>query len=211
MAKIKVGVIEDNKTLLIMYRHYITSLKDVELAFAAESIEDISSKTKLKEKPDLIFLDIDLDGKSGIDGIPQIKKMFPSAGIIMLTNSEEGKDVIHALKMGAIGYVVKTVDLKDLYNAVIGVLDSGGFLSPQIAREVIGEIQKKNGLNLHVSFSRREQDVLEQLKKGLSYKAIATNLFITSHAVNQHLKRIYKKTGVNSRGELMALWYNEEV
>jgi DNA-binding NarL/FixJ family response regulator len=211
MAKIKIGVVEDNKTLLIMYRHYISSLKDVELVCAVESIEELGLKVRSKEIPDLIFLDIDLAGKSGIEGIPQIKRMFPAAAIIMLTNSEEGKDVISALKMGAIGYVVKTPDLKDLYNAVLGVLESGGYLSPSIAHEVITEIQKKNGKNIEVSFSRRELDVLEQLKKGLSYKAIASNLFITSHAVNQHLKRIYKKTGVNSRGELMAIWYNEKV
>jgi DNA-binding NarL/FixJ family response regulator len=208
---IKVGILENHKTSLALYKNYLSSRIDIDVVFTYKSVKEIELNQDTIVCPDLILADIDMEGPSGMEGLTSLVKIFPEAKIIMLTGSEEGEDVITALKLGAVGYVVKSADTHLVYQAIKTTMQKGSFISPKAAWNVVQELQKKPKDVLEGILSKREREVVDYLKNGLSYKEIAAQMFISVHAVNQHLKKIYRKLQVKSKGELMAKYYQQQL
>jgi DNA-binding NarL/FixJ family response regulator len=208
---IKVGILEDSKTSLALYSSFLSSQIDIDIVFGFASLGELELHSEGLVAPDLILADIQMDGRSGIDALPYLIKRFPGVRILMLTGSEDENDVITSLKSGAVGYIIKSPDIQSLYEAIKTTMEKGSFISPRAAWNVVQELQKKPEDALHGVLSKREKEVLEYLKEGQSYKEIAANMFITVHAVNQHLKKIYKKLQVKSKGELLAKYYQHQL
>ena len=107
---IRVGILDDSKAAIPYYNSYLDSQVDIDIIFAFESIDEILMKRESAQNPDLLLVNIEMDGNCGIDSLPVLKKTFPGTKIIIIASSEEKCDVILALKRGAVGYIIKSMD-----------------------------------------------------------------------------------------------------
>ena len=153
-------------------------------------------------QPDVVLMDIDLPGESGIKGVQSIKEARPQTSIIMYTVFEDDEKLFQCLCAGANGYLLKKTPTARLLDAIQEVFDGGAPMSPIIARKVLNSFQhgKKNKYQL----SSREITVLQLLIKGYSTKVIAAELGIAFYTARFHLKNIYQKLHVNCGKEAIA-------
>jgi DNA-binding NarL/FixJ family response regulator len=208
---IRVGILDDSTEALPFYNSFLDSQLDIDVVFAFSGIEELRSKMESVKIPDLLLVDLEMEENCGIDNLPMLVKTFPQTKIIMLTSSEDKCDVILALKLGAVGYIIKTTDGFSLYGAIKTTMERGSYISPEAVWNVVKELQKKPADALEGILSKREKEVVGFLKNGLSYKEIAAEMFISVHAVNQHLKKIYKKLKVKSKGEPLAKYFQHQL
>jgi len=152
------------------------------------------------DPPDVILMDIELPGISGIEGIRRIKSKLPEVDIIVLTVHQNSDLVFEALCAGACGYLLKETQPGKLLESIKEVKEGGAPMSTQIARIVINSFKTAP----HTSLTQRETEVLTQLCKGKSYRMIADTLFISEETVRRHIKNIYKKIHVSSKSEAVA-------
>jgi DNA-binding NarL/FixJ family response regulator len=145
---------------------------------------------------DVVLMDIDLPGKSGIDVTRQLKKQCPEIDFIMLTVLSDDDSIFESLCVGASGYLLKDTDPTDLLVHIKEVFDGGSPMSSQIARRIINSFRIIDN-----PLSDRETEVLKMLSKGLNYKEVAEDIFLSPHTVKTHIKNIYAKLHVNSRAE----------
>ncbi|MCW8849168.1 MAG: response regulator transcription factor [Melioribacteraceae bacterium] len=161
-----------------------------------------------KNLPDIVLMDIQLPGKSGIEGIQILKRKLPDLDVIMLTVQEDDESVFESLKAGACGYLLKNIEPNRLLESIKEVISGGSPMSSAIARKVIGSFHT----NIQDSpLSVRETEVLTKLCEGKNYKVIADSLFVSGNTVRMHIKNIYKKMHVHSRGEAVKKAIDEKL
>lgn len=162
-----------------------------------ESIESSS--------PDIVLMDIDMPGITGIEAVRVLKEKFPDLLIMMLTVFDDDQRIFDAICAGANGYMLKNRSLSNLLDAVKEMHAGGSPMTPSIARRVLQLMQQANKPAANkFALSERELEVLNELVKGSSYKMIADTLHISYDTVHSHLKTIYKKLQVNSKSEAVA-------
>jgi len=183
------GIRENLSTLINGAFGYVCqrAYRDVEHA-----IDDI-----IKNRPDVLLLDIDLSGLSGIEGVRSIKARAPELQIIMLSMQEDQTSVFDALSNGACGYLMKNISPVNLLDAINEAYNGGAPMSKHVARMVVDSFKIKSFIKL----TRRESEVLTQLCYGKSYRKIAEALSISVGTVRRHLNSIYKKLDVGSNSE----------
>jgi DNA-binding NarL/FixJ family response regulator len=205
---IKIGIIEDNELLLNNYSEFFNTNEDYHVTFAFESIMALRkavSSSKLFN-PDLILLDINLPGISGIEGISILKDYFPKAKIIMLTAYSDSESIITSLQKGADGYLEKGISLHEIKSSLEIYKKGGSATTSKVVRKMIDyinslHIQKEETLS---KLTKREKQVVNCLINGLSFKNAAKELEVNACTINQHLKKIYIKLNVNSKSELIS-------
>jgi len=150
---------------------------------------------------DVVIMDINLPGMSGIECIRKVKRKCPHSQFIMFTMYEDDEKVFEALQAGANGYLLKKTPLSKITDSLIELYEGGAPMSTQIARKVIERMHMHEAENEKANLSSREHEILQWLAKGLLYKEIADRLNITTGTVRQHLHRIYEKLHVQNRTE----------
>jgi len=166
---------------------------------AEEAIYDLPAL-----KPDIVIMDINLPGINGIDCIREVKNKIPKAQFMMFTVYENDEKVFEALKAGATGYLLKNTGLLQLVEALKELYNGGSPMSANIARKLVNIFQEQEKARVPVEeLSQRENEVLQQLAKGLLYKEIAEQLNISTATVRQHIHRIYEKLHVQNRTEAL--------
>src|ERR1700722_9370362 len=157
------------------------------------------------EQPQVLLMDINLPGMSGIDCITKLKIQMPALRVLMLTTYEDSHLIFNSLRAGASGYILKNKSSAELLDAIQQVHEGGAPMSMRIARKVVSffnqlpEPAPESG-----RLSEREAQVLAALAKGLLYKEIGSQLKISENTVRTYVKRIYEKLHVNSRTEAVA-------
>lgn len=196
--KIRVAIYEDNAGLREILAAIIRESEDFELAGEFGHCLDAIKNTEAF-KPDVILMDIDMPGKSGIDAVREIKDSFPETEIIMNTVFDDDDRVFRAIQAGATGYLLKKNSLATLLNSIKDVKSGGAPMSPSIARQLLNLpwIRQRDKNNNH-DLSDREMQILEFLSKGLSYKMVAEELYISIDTVRSYIKRMYEKLHVHS-------------
>jgi DNA-binding NarL/FixJ family response regulator len=151
-------------------------------------------------------MDIDMPGVNGIEGVKIIKSVRPETQIIMLTVFEDDDKIFESIKAGADGYILKKSIPTELLSAIHNASVGGSSISPGVASKVLNAFREKNKVSNTNTFSlsKREQEVLELLTKGYSYKKIAADLFVSIDTIGSHIKNIYSKLQVNSAPEAVA-------
>jgi DNA-binding NarL/FixJ family response regulator len=203
---ITVGIIEDNIFLLKSFRDYINSTEGLEVVFSCTSMEEIkgSLKSIASNHPDILLLDIVLPGQSGLEGIPILKSKFPDTKIIILTAYNDEDLIINCIKMGAVGYAIKSAQLSNLVDIIRQVARLGAYLDQTIVEKLIHTLQAKSTSSMLDQLTFREKEIVSLVEKGLSYKQMSDQLFLTTFTVNYHLKNIYKKLKIHSKSELLS-------
>ncbi len=155
-------------------------------------------------KPDVVLMDINLPGVSGIEAVRLLKPLIPATRFLMLTVYDDANHIFEALAAGAVGYLLKRTQRDDLFAALRDVLAGGSPMSSDIARKVVQSFQRKEAPPDEAKLSPRESTVLEMLAQGFLYKEIADALAISLPTVNTYVRRIYEKLQVHSRGQAVA-------
>lgn len=193
---ILVSIIEDDETIRNGYSFLIGNTEGYEVISSYSSYDAAAHKIG-SDKPDVILLDIEMPGTSGVDAIPRLKKMLPHAHVLILTVYESEKLIFEALANGASGYLTKNTPSAKIIASIKEVKEGGGPMSINIAKMVIRSFQK----NQESPLSKRETQILEEISIGKSRSQIANELFIDLETVRSHIKNIYIKLNVNSRAD----------
>lgn len=202
MKEIRLAIIEDDELTRSSLKDFFGKQPEVQFLGSFFSVESFLAEIFLNEGPTIILLDINLIGMSGLQGIPLIREKYPDLDIIMLTASDDSEDIYYALSSGAVSYISKTSGLQTIRDGVVTVSRGGAYMSPMIARKVIAHFEPKTIQRLE-SLTSRQEEIVQGLVDGLSYKMIADKLDITLETVRDHIKKIYKKLEVNSKAEVI--------
>ncbi len=157
-----------------------------------------------EDLPDILLLDIEMPGKSGIESLKEIKSAFPTVKVMMLTVYSDSEKIFQSLRGGAVGYLLKKSPTEKLLEAIREAEDGGATFSGEVARKVLQYFQTPSSQLNPTLLSEREKEVLNALVEGHSTKAIADKLFVSTHTVRFHLHNIYVKLHVNSKYEAIA-------
>jgi DNA-binding NarL/FixJ family response regulator len=201
IEKIKLAIIEDNEDLLKILSEYFNQINEFQLSLASLSMEEFF-KASLPEKIDVILLDLMLPGVGGIDGIPLLKEKYPEANILVISVLDDSVSVFTALKRGACGYITKETPLENIKNAIINAYNGMSVMNQDIAGKVLDFFNNNHVIE---KLSKKELIIAEGLKIGKSYKMIAFDNNVSIDAVRFHVRNIYKKLQINSKGELINL------
>jgi len=158
-----------------------------------------------KDDPNVILMDIRLPRMSGIECVRQIKPLVPSAQIMMLTVYEDSEKIFDSLLAGASGYLLKRTPQAEIMEAIAEVHRGNSPMSGHIARKVVQYFNQRGRADKDIEkLSKREREVLDHLAQGIPYKEIADVLSLSIDTVRMHIKGIYGKLHVHSRGEAVA-------
>lgn len=200
-----IGIVEDNKKIRDLIQRYLDMQDGMDCPVATDTVEEMLEFLEEHAHPDVLLMDIQLPGMSGIKGMEVIKSKYPEIDIIMLTVYHDSHKIFDSLKAGASGYLLKHTSLPEIKESIEMLLKGGAPMSPQIARKVIthfnDQAPKKNKDSM---LTDREQDIVNGLVDGLSYKMIADRFDISIDTVRAHIRNIYKKLHVNSKAEVIA-------
>ncbi|MDZ7719931.1 MAG: response regulator transcription factor [Balneolaceae bacterium] len=202
---INIGIVEDNVKIRNLIQRFLDMQESMSCKTAVDSVEEMLDHLKEYDPPDVILMDIQLPGMSGIKGIEIIKKNYPDVEIIMLTVYHDSHKIFDSLVAGASGYLLKHTSLPEIKESIENLVAGGAPMSPQIARKVIEHFNKpKPEKKPKSDLTAREQDIVNGLVDGLSYKLIADRYDISIDTVRAHIRNIYKKLHVNSKAEVIA-------
>lgn len=171
---------------------------------AFETCEEAIEAIKNNSAPEILLLDIDLPGMSGVEGIKHIKAISPASKIIMLTVFDDDDHIFDALCQGATGYLLKSSTSENVARYINDVLAGGAAMSPTIAARVLSMFTQYAQPRKEYGLTEREREILQLLVNGTSKKHIADHLFISLHTVDTHLKNIYAKLHVHSQIDVVA-------
>jgi DNA-binding NarL/FixJ family response regulator len=162
----------------------------------------------VKNKPDVVLMDINLPGISGIECTRQLKAHQPGLPIMVLTVYDDDEKIFESLKAGASGYLLKKTPPAKILEAIAELHNGGSPMSSRIARKVVQTFHAIGTSSEETeNLSKREHEILIYLAKGYRYKEIAEALFISIETVRTHLRNIYEKLHVRSRSEAVLKVY----
>jgi len=200
---LELAIIEDDRFIRESITEYFSDAGAIHCSLAVESVEDFLEKMPLKTPIQALLLDINLPGISGLDALRLIKDKLPDLEIVMLTIHDKPDYIFKALCSGAVGYLLKDTPLDKIEEALLNIHKGGSAMSPSIARKVVEYFSPKEK-SPESALTLREQQVVEGLVDGLSYKLIADRYSLSIETVRFHIKNVYKKLHVNSKSEVVS-------
>ncbi len=203
---IKVSIVDDNSFLIHAIKEKLSFFDEIEIKHTALNGSELLTKLEENHNLDIILMDIEMPVLNGIETTQMVKQKYPQIKIIILTAFDNDEHIFNAIKAGADGYLLKEINPEELYKGIKETLSGGAAMNPSIALKTLKLLRNPIDIdNLkdkeEISLSKREVEVLEQLSKGLSYTAIADNLFLSPSTVRKHIENSYKKLQVHSKIE----------
>jgi DNA-binding NarL/FixJ family response regulator len=199
---IAVSIVEDDAETRKIFASWINGASGFRLVGdwgdAEKAIGGLPAK-----KPNVVLMDINLPGMSGVEAVKRLKPLLPETQFVMLTVYEDADHIYNALAAGATGYLLKQTPRAELLDAVQDVYQGGSPMTSNIARKVVQSF-KQAPARSEAGLSPREQEVLELLARGYLYKEIAEQLNISGPTVNTYIRRMYEKLHVRSRAQAVA-------
>ena len=198
---IRVAIVEDDEQVRENLAALIGGTKGFECVGTCASGEEALT-TLPRRSPDVVLMDINLPGMSGVECVRQLKSVAPELQIVMLTVYDDSDRIFQALQMGAAGYLLKRSTSMEILHAIEDVHRGGAPMSSYIARKVVQSFRRQGPSDKPAeNLSKRETDVLEYVSRGYTNKEIADALGLSAETVRGYLKTIYSKLHVRSRTE----------
>ena len=201
---IKVAIVEDNNTLRKSLTNLINQSEEMQCVASLENLLNVVSEFR-KASPDIVLMDIGLPNISGIEGVRTVKENLKNIQVLMFTVFEDDEKIFEAIKAGASGYLLKKSSPQEIIDAIKSLHLGGAPMSANIARKVIESFQHHNSHTKEdFRLTTRENELLNSLIEGISYKKLAEKYFISISTVRTHIRHIYEKLHVNSKAEAVA-------
>lgn len=205
----KILIYDDNTDLRECICHLLRLREEYEVVGEFGDAKNVV-KEVTELKPDVILMDIEMPGITGVEAVKKIRTKDRNAQIIMLTVFDDQGHIFEALQSGANGYLLKRNASDRLVQSIEEVLSGGAPMSPSIARLIISEMQLRKPQE-NYQLSVREKEILKSLATGYSFKLIASDLEISLETVRTHIKKIYEKLQVHSQIEAVSKALNEKL
>jgi len=203
---IRVLIFEDNKNLREGMAHILNASPGFDCVGMFANCNKLIEHIRNCE-PDVILMDIQMPGMTGIEAASIVSENFPDISILMQTIFEDESKVFAAICAGASGYILKNTPPVQFLEAIKEAAAGGSPITPSIASKVLRMFKEHNPhaqTGMSVDLSVREKEILTLLTDGLSYKMIAAKLFISYETVHSHVRKIYQKLHVNSVNEAVS-------
>ncbi|MGH7951681.1 MAG: response regulator [Limisphaerales bacterium] len=203
-----VAIVEDNAVMRKSFRQWIDAAPGFQCVIACANAEEAIAEIP-RLKPDVVLMDVNLPGESGIACTARLKEKLPGVQIIIVTVYRNQELIFQALQAGASGYLLKRSSPEEILKAISEVLSGGAPMTGEIARMLVEVFQKKPAVPMAVDgLTQREAEILSLLSEGLSNKEIADRGKISYDTVRAHLRHIYEKLHVRGRTEAVKMYLN---
>lgn len=216
---IKVAIVDDKSFIRNSLAQRITTPGYISVIFTAGNGEEFLEKMKSSpEKPDIVFMDIDMPVMNGIEAIAIASEIYPNTKFIVLTVFDDDEKIFESIKAGAIGYLLKDENTERLKQSIEEVIKyNGSPMTPSIARKSIQMLSKSSSRiskpEQDTLLSEREMEILKGILEGKNYKMLAEELFLSPHTIRTHIANIYKKLHVCNKAQAIKVamkkgWFN---
>ncbi len=196
---LKIIIVERDENLHASYLNHLKMVNGFNL-MGIYSSADKALKDFNRTKPDIVLTEVDLHGCSGLDTIRLYKKKDWNVKVVMISEDNDFDLIKKSFKEGANGYLTKPMSANKFSHALNSVKEEGATISNDIVKQVVSNFNKKS----FSFFSERENQIVDYLCNGATYKMIADKLFVTTSTVNFHIQNIYLKLDVNSKSEALS-------
>ena len=202
---IKVAIFEDNRNLRDSLFQLIDGSDGFRCVGAFPNCDRLIQNIK-ESRPDVVLMDIEMPGLSGIEAIKILKENFPEIKVLMETIFEDNNKIFESICNGAEGYILKNTPPVLILSAIKDIYEGGAPMTPSVASKVLKMFKKNSTTTLkeETGLTEREKEILALLVEGMSYKKIAATCFISTETVSGHIKNIYKKLQVHSKSEAVV-------
>jgi DNA-binding NarL/FixJ family response regulator len=202
---IKVAIFEDNRNLRESLFQLIDGSDGFRCVGAFANCRRLIENVK-ESRPDVVLMDIQMPGLSGIEAIKILKENFPEIKVLMETIFEDNNKIFDSICNGAEGYILKNTPPVLILSAIKDIYEGGAPMTPSVASKVLKMFKKNSSASSkeEVGLTEREKEILVLLVEGMSYKKIAATCFISTDTVSGHIKNIYKKLQVHSKSEAVV-------
>ena len=211
----KIIIVDDHQ----LFREGVKRILDFEDSFevVAEGDDGINIvNLYAKHIPDVVLMDINMPTRNGVEATADLLVEFPEAKVMILSIHDDESYVTHALKSGALGYMLKEMDADEIVEAIKVVSNGGSYLHPKVTKNLVAEFRRlsehENKGNFHQTeirrpfhlLTKRECEVLQLLTDGQSNRTIGETLFISEKTVKNHVSSILQKMNVNDRTQAVV-------
>ncbi len=204
IVPIRVAIIEDDDWIRETLAAQLRDTDGFACAGSYRTGEEALERIPLN-LPDVVLMDINLPKMNGIECVRQLKLLAPSVQILMLTVYEDSDKIFNSLLAGASGYLLKRTPRAEILEAIADVYHGSSPMTGHIARKVVQYFNQRGHNDSEIEkLSKREHEVLDHLAQGVPYKEIADVMSLSIDTVRIHIKGIYSKLHVHSRGEAVA-------
>lgn len=198
--QINVAVVEDEKDLREEFSSIIETCPDLNFKGAYPDAESFAQSFSSHLFLDVVLMDINLPGMTGIQCISALKDKRPEVQYLVCTVFEDSENLFNALCAGATGYILKSAQEEDVIRSIKEIHAGGSPMSPQIARKLVTSVpRKKVNMDLLSQLTPREREILDLLAEGYRYKEIGDKLYLGVETIRTYIRNIYSKLHVHSR------------
>lgn len=210
---INIAIVEDEREYRESFKEYFTKVSgSFQCVFAVDSVEKFHKYYNDSLELDIVLLDIRLPGLSGIKAIPSILKIQRKMEIIMFTGMNDADSIFQAITAGASGYLLKNMTYSEVERELLNTMKNGAAISPEIARKIIKHFQPSSITSFLDSpekkLTEKEMQIVKLLIDGKTYTEIAPLLGLSVNGIKYHVKSIYRKLQIKSKGQLIKTFLN---
>jgi DNA-binding NarL/FixJ family response regulator len=201
---IKVMICEDIKEVREGLKFLLEMDEEIEVVSTTGKAEELFSSIEQYGPPDVVLMDIGLEGMSGLEATSLLVEKYPKVKVLILTIFEEEEKILKAIENGASGYILKNSRPEELVSQIKAVHAGGAPVSPSVAKVLLKELRKGSTTSCNeYRLTSREKEIMKALMEGLTYREIAQKFNIASSTVKKHILHIYRKMEVSNKVEFM--------
>jgi len=204
LSKIKIIIVDDHAIVRVGLRKILKDEPDIEVIGEADGADNLFSFLKITQ-PDIVLLDISMDGKNGLDIVKEIKQDYPQIKTLMLSMHPGELYAVRSIKAGAVGYITKEAASDQLVEAIREVHHKGKYITPTLAEWLVDSFELVTGNKpAHEKLSNRELQVLSLIANGKKIKEIAAELSLSPATIATYRARILEKMSLKSNVDLVS-------